>query len=203
MPLRPCRECGHTVSTDAATCPRCGAPHPTSVTPNGAPVARAARRAPAPAQVSDNGAAWLRRVLPAVAVVAFFGWCVAANGEHGQPANAAAQASAQRVAEDRAVASAAAPAGVGLPVPSDPRARYFILARAGTAARLAVTTQRIGPSGVTYSRRELDCARRRVRYPGTGDTRDAAERGDGVEPDMAPVVDGSIAYSVWAYACVR
>lgn len=26
MPIAPCRECGHEVSTDAASCPRCGAP---------------------------------------------------------------------------------------------------------------------------------------------------------------------------------
>ena len=30
MSLRPCRECGHRVSTEAASCPSCGVPHPAS-----------------------------------------------------------------------------------------------------------------------------------------------------------------------------
>lgn len=29
MPLKPCRECGKEVATDARACPQCGAPAPT------------------------------------------------------------------------------------------------------------------------------------------------------------------------------
>ena len=29
MALKPCRECGKKVSTEAQSCPNCGAPHPT------------------------------------------------------------------------------------------------------------------------------------------------------------------------------
>ena len=36
MALQACRECGQMVSTEAASCPRCGVPRPTS--PDGAPV---------------------------------------------------------------------------------------------------------------------------------------------------------------------
>lgn len=28
MPLAPCRECGRSVSSEAASCPNCGVPHP-------------------------------------------------------------------------------------------------------------------------------------------------------------------------------
>ena len=33
MALRPCRECGQQVSTEAASCPRCGVPNPASTPP--------------------------------------------------------------------------------------------------------------------------------------------------------------------------
>ena len=33
MALMPCRECAAEISTSAATCPKCGAPHPHSETP--------------------------------------------------------------------------------------------------------------------------------------------------------------------------
>ena len=34
MGLQPCRECGHDTSTEAAACPKCGAPNPTGVGPS-------------------------------------------------------------------------------------------------------------------------------------------------------------------------
>lgn len=36
MALKPCRECGKAVSTDASKCPHCGTPHPTSKFSRGA-----------------------------------------------------------------------------------------------------------------------------------------------------------------------
>lgn len=48
MPLQPCRECRHHVSTEAQACPRCGALHPAGA-PGGALVLREAGAAPVPA----------------------------------------------------------------------------------------------------------------------------------------------------------
>lgn len=87
-----------------------------------------------------------------------------------------------------------------LAVPSDPRARYFVVERAGTAARPVITTKRVGPSGTSYARREFDCGARRVRYLGEGDTKAEADRPN-EEPNLSSIVDGSIADYVRGAAC--
>ncbi len=46
MPLKPCRECKKKVSTEAATCPSCGVPNPTSNTKR--------KSAPEPTSVSNK-----------------------------------------------------------------------------------------------------------------------------------------------------
>ena len=90
--------------------------------------------------------------------------------------------------------------GQAATVASDPGARYYVLQRGGTAARPTLLTKRIGRSVVSYSLREFDCAGRRVRYLGTGDTRRAAETGR-PDPGLAPIVEGAIPDYLIGYAC--
>jgi hypothetical protein len=54
-----------------------------------------------------------------------------------------------------------------LTVPSDPDAQYSIISVSETDAGLEVITQREGISGFSYSKREFDCANRKVLFMGS------------------------------------
>lgn len=64
MPLKPCRECGKDVSTDARACPYCGAVTPTL----------SAKQA--------DSAKWLRGLIVVVCAIAFLLWAMV-NGWFG------------------------------------------------------------------------------------------------------------------------
>jgi len=89
-----------------------------------------------------------------------------------------------------------------VPIPSDPKAKYFVLERGGTKVNPTLTTKRVGSSGTSYSQRMFDCAARTVKYLGTGDTLEAMKKSK-PDPKMAPLVDGSIAWYLWRHACGR
>jgi len=57
-----------------------------------------------------------------------------------------------------------------LHVPSDPNADYFLLEALPLGNNLSVVTRRIGPSGESFSKREIDCKTTKFRYLGDGDT---------------------------------
>lgn len=86
-------------------------------------------------------------------------------------------------------------------VPSDPKATYYILQRAGTELRPVLTTKRVGPSGTSYTRRECDCTNRTWRYVAEGDTLAELESSPKPDDPMGPLVDGSIADVMWSQAC--
>lgn len=90
--------------------------------------------------------------------------------------------------------------GEPVSIPSDAAAKYFILERGGTPAMPTLLTRRVGPSGSSYSKRVFDCAARTVKYLGNGDTLTelAASTPD---PDMGPLVEGSIADVLLQKAC--
>ena len=85
-------------------------------------------------------------------------------------------------------------------VPTDPKARYFILEKGGTQRRPTLVTKRIGPSGTSFSKKEFDCSTGTFRYLGDGDTLEEMRR-SAPEPSMAPLVEGSISYYHWRHAC--
>ena len=69
-----------------------------------------------------------------------------------------------------------APAGEAVNVASDPRAQYWILSKTKMPnGHLEVLSRRVGPSGESYARREVDCDARTVRYIGEGDTLEEAK----------------------------
>lgn len=86
-------------------------------------------------------------------------------------------------------------------VPSDSKAAYYILENTSTGgSRRIVVTQRDGPSGRSYARREIDCRTQSYRYLGEGDTLQDAQR-DGPRSQMGPTVAGSISDVVLRTAC--
>jgi hypothetical protein len=85
-------------------------------------------------------------------------------------------------------------------IPSDSKAKYFVLERGGTPDKPTLVTTRVGPSGTSYSKRLFDCRARTWKYLGDGDS---LEEMRGAKPDakMGPLVEGSIADYMWKEAC--
>ena len=94
----------------------------------------------------------------------------------------------------------ASAAEVPISVPSDPKAQFFVLEKGGTGNDRTIVTKRVGPSGTSYSKRLYNCKNSTVKYLGTGDTL-AEMKSSKPEPNMAPIVQGSIAYYVGREAC--
>lgn len=90
--------------------------------------------------------------------------------------------------------------GTEISIPSDSKARYFILSIGGTTFEPTLLTKRVGPSGVSYTEAVYDCRARTWKYLATGDTMEEMKRS---KPDMkmGPLVEGSIAWYKWVYAC--
>ena len=86
-------------------------------------------------------------------------------------------------------------------VPSDPKAQYFVMERAGDAQKPVWTTRRVGPSGTSFTKRAFYCKTRRVQDLADGDSW-AEFINDSRRPDAPYVlVDGSIADVLWRHAC--
>lgn len=93
---------------------------------------------------------------------------------------------------------------VGIPygVPADPNAAYSLVGvRSADDGNIIAMTRRIGPSGVSFSRREIDCRRQRARYIGEGDTYREAERAAANPGEMASSIEGSSTHAAVQVAC--
>lgn len=94
--------------------------------------------------------------------------------------------------------------GVSIPVESDPRAKYQLVSWSGMPnGHREALTRRDGTSGTSYARREIDCAGRRFRYLGEGDTREEAEAAAPDPGRMAELVPGSISSEVSDFVCAK
>lgn len=63
-------------------------------------------------------------------------------------------------------------------------------------------TKRVGPSGESYALRVFDCVAATTKYLGVGDSL-ATLRSSRPDPNMYPLVEGSIAYYKWRHICNR
>lgn len=90
--------------------------------------------------------------------------------------------------------------GKQLDVPSDPNAQFYVLDKAKKNGQSVIITKRVGTSGVSYSSRLYDCSNYMVKYLGTGETRQAMEQSP-PDPNMAPIVNDSIADYIGREAC--
>jgi hypothetical protein len=93
--------------------------------------------------------------------------------------------------------------GERIVVRSDPGVAYHLIRMtADEGGLLTIVTRRDGPSGTSFSRRELDCIAAQFRYLGEGDLLEDAER-DGPATKLAPLVDGSISDAIARHACAK
>lgn len=81
---------------------------------------------------------------------------------------------------------------VELFIPSDPKAKYFIIDKTSRGSESILVTKRIGSSGVSFSKRLFNCKNKTVKYLGFGDS---ISEMNSSKPDvsMSPIVEGSIA----------
>ena len=87
-----------------------------------------------------------------------------------------------------------------LNVPSDSKAQFFVLEKDGKGAQRTIVTKRVGSSGTSFSKRLYNCNDNTVKYLGTGDSL-ASMATSKADPNMASIVQGSIAYYVGVEAC--
>lgn len=87
-----------------------------------------------------------------------------------------------------------------LNVPSDSKAQFFVLEKGGSGSQRTIVTKRVGSSGTSYSKRIYNCTDSTVKYLGTGDSSEAMHKSN-PDPNMGPIVQGSIAYYVGLEAC--
>ncbi|MGQ0529943.1 MAG: hypothetical protein ACT4PG_09055 [Panacagrimonas sp.] len=99
-----------------------------------------------------------------------------------------------------AISASALAAEKTLSVPSDSKAQFFVLEKGGKGAERTIVTKRVGPSGTSYSKRLYNCTDGTVKYLGTGDSL-AEMASSKADPNMGPIVQGSIAYYVGVEAC--
>ncbi|POD74596.1 hypothetical protein BKM17_17580 [Pseudomonas syringae group genomosp. 3] len=87
-----------------------------------------------------------------------------------------------------------------LSVPSDTKAKYYVLERDTKGNERKITTKRVGPSGTGYSERLVNCSASTYKYLGDGETLKEmkASKPDG---EMAPLTQGSISFYVAEAVC--
>lgn len=105
-------------------------------------------------------------------------------------------------ASARQAADQAADPGIDISVPSDSRARYRVIELWRRPDGLvSVSTRRVGPSGVSYEERLIDCPRGVFAYVRSGDTREEFDAASQFEPLFGPFTSESISSYVGGYAC--
>ncbi|WP_371398047.1 hypothetical protein [Fretibacter rubidus] len=87
-------------------------------------------------------------------------------------------------------------------VPADARAKYVVVGEVVVNAKgyAAITTERQGPSGTSYTTREVDCSRMLVRYTADADTLEEASL-QNFDSEFGPLVAGSSTDTAARYAC--
>ena len=83
---------------------------------------------------------------------------------------------------------------------TDLRSQYFVVERGGTATKPTLVVKRIGPSGTSYTKRAFDCEARTAKHVGTGDSLEEMAKAK-PDPDMSPLVDGSVTQQLWQQVC--
>lgn len=106
------------------------------------------------------------------------------------------------VATTSAVPSSTNEAGTPYSAPADPNASYSLISvKPGANGKIIAMTQRVGPSGTSYSNREIDCEAQLARYIGEGDTLAEANELSPNPGEMSPLVDGSSTWAAVQAAC--
>jgi len=87
-------------------------------------------------------------------------------------------------------------------VPADARAKYVVVGEVvvNTEGYATITTERQGPSGTSYTIREVDCSRMLARYTADADTLEEASS-QNFDSKFGPLVAGSSTDTAARYAC--
>lgn len=88
-----------------------------------------------------------------------------------------------------------------LNVPADPKAEYDVLELIRRDdGLLEITTKRTGSSGVSYSKRLVDCDKMQMKYLGDGSTIEKMNASS-ASPRMSRLITGSSSHAASVYAC--
>jgi hypothetical protein len=85
-------------------------------------------------------------------------------------------------------------------IPSDPKAEYFVLERTRSPKNPTLVIERVGPSGVTFSKMAFDCKAHKFKYIAGGDTLAALAR-PAPPRAMGILFEGSSSDYWWHLAC--
>ena len=88
-----------------------------------------------------------------------------------------------------------------IPVPDAGSANYYFVSQSGSWPRITITTQRLGLSGQSFARREIDCENGKFRY--LADVENFKQINDGTPGSWGDLSPGSISYHISIYACDR
>ena len=88
-------------------------------------------------------------------------------------------------------------------VPSDTKATYKLLSKQNVNGNLLVITKRVGPSGISFSAREIDCRNATFRYLSDGESIQALKANFRDTDSMSPLTKGSISTFVAIHACKK
>jgi hypothetical protein len=87
-------------------------------------------------------------------------------------------------------------------VPTDSKAKYFLLEKSESDGKVTIVTKRIGSLGTSYSKRLVDCNKKTFMYLGEGDSLEEMKKS---KPDvkMSALTPGSISTYVANAACKK
>lgn len=91
---------------------------------------------------------------------------------------------------------------IPISVPTDSKAKYFLLEKSEADGKVTIVTKRIGSLGTSYSKRLVDCNNKTFMYLGEGDSLEEMKKS---KPDakMSPLSPGSISTYVANAACKK
>jgi hypothetical protein len=190
MSMKSCPNCAAKNAKAARYCSQCSAAivqGSASVTPTKGVTAQTPKK-------KGGGIFWV--VLGGIAVV---GGVTAQGGGSTTTSPRVAQASTPSPEQ---VAVPEKEQGIALIVPSDPKATYHVLkVEPGPKGLIYIQSSREGPSGVSFSERQVNCSAKSFAYTREGDTLEALLAEQRKPDPMGPRVKGSISDVVSQYAC--
>lgn len=188
--MKPCPNCATKNAPTAVFCSQCGVAI--------AQVGKTARPVQLvtpsePKKKKGGGVFWI--ALVAIAVIGG----ISAQGTSKPVSSRAVEAGSPSASQAAAVKQEQ---GVELHILSDSKATYHVLAvEPGPKGLVYIRSKRTGPSGVSFSERQVNCGANTFAYTREGDTLEAL-LAEPREPDpMGPRVEGSISDVVSQYAC--
>ncbi|GBD48130.1 hypothetical protein METY_1343 [Methylopila sp. Yamaguchi] len=200
--LEKCPACGHLVSNHASVCIKCGHPFDRTAKVTAPPLAEPASTA----NKRTRGFLWVAGIFGAIFLIGALAKRPEGPASAPQIAAPAPEASPTPTKSSPAAPIAPAPVAPATPkgtsviVPSDPRANYWILDARKTGSTVQIRSRREGPSGVSFAKREVDCANGRFRYLSEGDTLADLDK-PGAQFPMGLLLEGSISTVISREGC--